>query len=216
MSSKKDNILVAFAGKPDGSIELVDWRMPPGLTHRSLRKAGDFSKISHEVGDLLDLSVHPDHPEQYKFTDKECHDALKVSGCINLFVDAGRVRGGLEDVLDVNHSTSCKVRMKGALPRGRFLLTCKGESKDISIEIERREGTALEVEYDLGNNSDQGNGTTTGIQISEQSSTSAEVSRVRCLRASKPKLLGGPFKIVFPKPGTWYHGLVVWLLNLVQ
>lgn len=196
-----DRQLVAFAGKPDGSIELVDNRQPPGHTNQMLRQAGNYAPISHDVGDI-------------RFPNGEWSDALKVSGCINLSVRAGVVEGGTEDVLDVNHSQKCAVSIEEAYPRGKYVLTCKGASQDITVTVRRQHGHGKEVDYDLGNHSDQGNGTTRNTGIS--ANAFGEQISVRVLRSDKPRLDGGPFRWAFPRPDAWYHPIVIRILNLVQ
>lgn len=197
-----DRILVAFAGKPDGSIELVDNRQPPGHTNKMLRQAGDHSPIEWTVGDIV-------------FTRGQWDDALKVSGCHNLTVYAGYVQGGTEDVLDVNHSNNCTVFIEEAYPRGKFVSTQKGASKNITVQIDRQHGHGTEVDHDYGNHSDQGNGYTTDCSLNVKMDDGGEAT-VRVLRGTMPSLLGGRFKVVFPKPDAWYHKICIWFLNLVQ
>lgn len=199
-----DRQLVAFAGEPNGKITLVDWRQPPGQNHKVLRGAGNFTPITENVGDI------DADPALWE-------DALKVSGCANLTVYAGIVRGGSEDCLDVNHSRHCAVFMEDAYPRGNFILTCKGESDDITVTVARQHGHANEVDYDYGNHSDQGNGTTTRSRLSIKAIMDGQPALVRVLRATAPGLDGGPFKWAFPKPfPKWFHNFCVWLLNLFQ
>jgi hypothetical protein len=45
---KPDKQYVAFAGKPDGSIIMVDYRQPEGFTHTAIRLPGDYTqKLVH-------------------------------------------------------------------------------------------------------------------------------------------------------------------------
>jgi hypothetical protein len=198
-----DRQLVAFAGETNGKITLVDWRQPAGHNHRVIREAGDVTPLTEHVGDI------DADPAQWE-------DALKVSGCINLTVTANVVRGGREDVLDVNHSRNCTVIIEDAYPRGNFVSTIKGESDGITFIVKRQHGHGKDVDYDLGNHSDQGDGNTRNVLI--QADAFGEPVTVRTLRyAGKPQLKGGPFRYVFPWPQPkWLHDLCVWVLNLLQ
>jgi len=39
---------------------------------------------------------------------------------------------------------------------------------------------------------------------------------VRVLRAKAPVVTGAPYAYAFPRPGAWYHSIVVWVLNRIQ
>lgn len=199
-----DRQLVVFAGKPDGSIELVDRRVYPEA-HIFIREAGNREPLTWSVAGEID--AHPDSWE----------DALKISGCDNLTVYADVVRGGNEDVVDINHSRNCSVFINDAHPRGNFVLTCKGESDNITLTVYRQRGHGKEVDYDYGNHSDQGDGTTKNSRLSVKGVLDGGPAVVRVLRATTPQLDGGPFKFAFPNPKPkWFHDLVVWFLNLFQ
>ena len=216
-----DKILVAFAGETNGKITLVDWRQPSGQNHKILREEGDHTPIEWSVGDIkfptrkLSLWERIVRFFTKKSPDDVITDALKVSGCHNLTVFAGIVEGGTEDVLDVNHSKDCKIFIEDAHPRGNFVTTQKGESKNITVHIDRQHGHGTEVDHDYGNNSDQGNGKTTDCALIVKDVNYSPI-KVRVLRADAPSLSGGPFKWAFPKPHAWYHRIVIWFLNLVQ
>lgn len=193
-----DRNLVSFWGRPDGYLELVDLRQPPGHTNTVLRQAGDLTPITHDVGDVI--------PEP------DWSDALKLSGAVNLTVNAGTAKGGTEDVFDANHCRNCSVFIQDAYPRGKYVSTQKGESDGITLTIYRQHGHGTEVDHDYGNRSDQGNGNTTNSRLSVKQADGPVL--VRVLRATKPQLDGGPFKWAFPSPTAWYHGIVIWFLNL--
>jgi hypothetical protein len=196
-----DRQLVAFAGQPNGRIALVDWRQQPN--HRVIRGAGDFTPITVTVGDI------DADPAQWE-------DALKISGCTNLTVFAGVVRGGREDCVDVMRSRHCAVFIEDAYPRGKYVSTQKGESHDITLTIQRQHGHGSEVDHDYGNRADNDNGQTTNCRLSVKALLAEGAALVRVLRATAPGLDGGPFVWAFPSPFAWYHGLVVWLLNRLQ
>lgn len=196
-----DRQLVAFAGEPNGKITLVDWRQPPN--HRVIRGAADITPITATVGDI------DADPARWE-------DALKVSGCINLTVFAGVVRGGNEDCVDVMRSRHCAVFIEDAYPRGKYVSTQKGESHDITLTIQRQHGHGSEVDHDYGNKADNENGLTTDCKLSVKAAYGAPVL-VRVLRATKPSLDGGPFKWAFPSPyPSWLHRLIIWLLDIFQ
>jgi hypothetical protein len=212
---KKDNILVAFSGRPDGYIQLIDWRKPAGQVHRDLRPAGSFTPISFSLGDIRDLATHPDTPPAEAFTDAQCDDSLKVSGCINLTAYAGYVKGGREDVMDVNHSVDCFLHLSVAEPKGKYVTTQKGGSQGLKVFISKQVGHGSEVDHDYGNHSDQGNGYTKDCELTVSEVTQGNAT-VRVLRGTMPQLHSGPFKVVFPKPNSWYHSIVIWFLNRFQ
>jgi len=149
---RPDRQLVAFAGTPDGQITFIDWRQKPGYNHTVIRAAGDHTPIEWSVGDI------DADPALWE-------DALKVSGCDYLTVHAGVVKGGNEDVLDVNHSRHVVVNIEDAYPRGKYVSTQKGASDDITVNVRRQHGHGKEVDYDYGNHSDQGDGYTTNCKL---------------------------------------------------
>lgn len=198
-----DKQLVSFAGRPDGSILFIDWRQPAGHNHKVIRQPGDWTIITHSVGDI---DADP----------KVWQDALKVSGCANLAVVAGVVRGGSEDVLDVMRSRNCDIAINDAYPRGRFVSTQKGASDGITLTIARQHGHGSEVDHDYGNNAPGHNGTTKNCRLSVGSVSDNKPVVVRGLRSDVPMVSGAPHRFTFPKPGSWLHGIVVWFLNKFQ
>lgn len=194
--TQPDKQLVAFAGKPTGEIILVDWRQPEGQTHRILRKDGDLTYLTHTLAGVID-------GEGY-------HDALKVSGCVNLQVIAGTVRGGSEDVVDINHSDTCRVSIQEALPTGRYVATIKGGSKNIQLVVAKQIGHGRETDYDLGNWSDQGHERTTNVTIGVWS-TNSEPIKVRVLHAHRPETFGCRFEV-----SVRYKGVFHWFMDLLK
>lgn len=194
-----DRNLVSYAGQPDGHLELVDLRQPPGYTNTVLRKKDDFTHITHEIGDVI--------------ADANWSDAIKLSGAINLTVNAGTVKGGAEDVLDVNHSRSCWISIEDAYPGGKYVSTQKGDSDGITLTIYHQHGHGTEVDHDYGNRSDQGNGNTINSRLSVKQADGA-VS-VRVLQATKPALDGVAFTWAFPSPTAWWHDLATFFFRLI-
>lgn len=202
--SKTDRNLVSYCGQPNGLIVLVDYRQPEGHTNTVIRQENDTSAISHNIGDILSPEGHWD-------------DALKVSGCYNLTVYAGRVEGGVEDVLDVNHSAFCHIHIEEAVPRGKYCTTQKGASAGISVDIIRQTGHGTEVDHDYGNHSDQNDADTTMSMLHVGSQADGDGPLVvRVLRATRPAIDGVAYEFAFPKPGAWYHSLCIKILNLIQ
>ncbi len=198
-----DRQLVAFSGQPDGSILFVDRRVTPEI-QVLIRHPGDFTPITHNVGDI------DADPAQWE-------DALKVSGCINLTVNAGVVRGGNEDVLDANRSRNVFVNIEDAYPRGRFCSTQKGASDGIHLTIKRQHGHGKEVDHDYGNNAPGTNGYTKNCSLSVGWVNTGKVV-VRLLRCNSVALAGGAaFRYAFPWPSPkWLHNVVIWILNRIQ
>lgn len=197
-----DRQLVAFSGQPNGEITRIDWRLTTGPNHVIIRQPGDFTHIVENVGDI------DADPAKWE-------DALKLSGCINLTVNAGVVRGGREDVLDVMRCRHCTVNIEDAYPRGNFVSTQKGQSEDITLKISRQHGHGKEVDHDYGNNAPGNNGYTKGCKLSVNSSDGRVV--VRVLRATAPQISGAPHEFAFPKPSPeWLHAIVIFFLNKIQ
>lgn len=171
--SRPDKQYVALAGKPDGEVWLVDYRMPEGLTHRRLREAGNHDRLRIELGDIR--------------PDATWHDALKISGVVHAFVMCGEVLGGAEDVVDVNHSAHVEVIIERAVPRGRFVSTIKGGSHHIDLRVYEQVGHGKRTDHDLGNWSDQSKAKTIAVTLSSPTADGS-ASRVRVLYAAKPVL----------------------------
>ena len=195
-----DRTLVSFYGYPDGKIELVDNRQPPGHTNKIIRKSDDWTPLEYSVGSIV-------------FPVGERDDSLKLSGCVNLTVHAEKVEGGGEDVLDVMRSKHCKVFIQDAYPRGKYVTTQKGASEDIGVTIYRQHGHGKEVDHDYGNHADKDNGYTKDCYLSARPDTGE--ATVRVLQAEAPALNAnaGPYRYVWPKPGRW-HSLAVFFFRL--
>lgn len=157
----QDKFLCALHGEENGDIFLDG----------QLLFSGDIPGMREvEFGDLIP-------------TDPAVTDTLKISGCRRLIVKAKKVVGGKEDVLDINHSHQCEVRIEEAVPRGRFVGTTKGGSSDILVVVGKVTGRAKETEFDFGNWSDQSNAKTGPCAILVGESTEGVV-RARLLNAA--------------------------------
>lgn len=147
-----------------------------------------------------------------------CHDRVKLSGVHNFILRIlGRVVGGTEDCIDVNHCKDCNIFVDEVEPQGRHVLTCKGGSTNILLSVSRQLGRSTEVDYDYGNKSDQSRAKTTGCTLSIGMAT--QTITVRCLNADAPAMtdkVHNSTKWLFPSPHAWYHGIVITVLKLIR
>lgn len=125
------------------------------------------------LGDIL-----PDNPGSYA-------DILKLSGVVRLHVLVGKLAGGSEDCLDINHCHDIEVEVEEAIPGGRYVATIKGGSTDISLIVGKQVGHGSETDYDLGNWSDQGHQRTKGVTLTVQVQDHSQ-ARCRVLHAWNP------------------------------
>lgn len=176
MSTAPDKQYVSLAGQPDGELWLVDYRQPPGHTHRLLRPPGQFTPLFLNLGDI---ECPPDYA-----------DALKVSGALFVDLAAGGLVGGAEDCVDVNHSHSVNLLVDRFVPRGRYVGTIKGGSSNITIKFGAIEGRPKYVDFDLGNWSDQSGARTTQVRLQATTAPQPRPYTVRQLHATKPELIG--------------------------
>lgn len=174
MSSHKDKQYVAIATIDDGSVWLVDYRMPEGMTHRKVREAGDTSTLFLELGDIL--------------TPKGWHDALKISRVSNAVITVGAVMGGEEDVVDITWSKNVKVNIAKAVVKGRYLATIKGGCDGVQVIVDQQVGHGKYADFDLGNWFDFTSAKTVRTILG---SVMVDGSQVRCrvLNADKPNVI---------------------------
>lgn len=173
MSAHKDKQYVAVATLADGAVQLIDYRMPEGLTHRIVREAGDSSMLVLDLGDIL--------------TPTGWHDALKISRVVNAQITAGVVLGGEEDVLDITWSTRVGVTIGKAVPRGRYLATIKGGCTDVTVNVLSQEGHGKYADFDLGNWFDFNKSKTTRTTLGSVTKDGSTV-KARVLHADKPNV----------------------------
>ncbi len=191
-----DNNLVSLAGKPDGELWLVDLRKPETEARTLLRPAGDTKWIEVYLLDIIPTSTTT--------------DSLKISGAINLSVRANTVRGGLEDVIDINHSQNVNVSILRAEPLGKYVATIKG-SQGIILSINNQIGHGSEVDFDLGNWSDQSRAKTTNVSLSSLM-PDWETSTYRTFNADNPMLIGGRWK----KLQSWPPWLFLFVMTILK
>lgn len=143
-------------------------------------------------------------------------DALKISGIrrLRIIVDVLDGRACREDAIDINHSEDVFVVINILYPGRTFCGTIKGESKRCSATVRDQIGHAREVDWDYGNHENTRNGYTTG-QTLDVKTEDRSPATARCLQADAPTLKNGPYEYVFPKPGTWYHPIVIFFFRLI-
>ena len=124
-------------------------------------------------------------------------EGLKItSQARDITVYANRIIGGYEDCVDVNNRCQ-NITVVAAVwePRGTYLATIKGGSKNIRLkgEIVR---PANRVEVDGGHHSDQSKEVTDGISLDLHFADGRKVT-FRSLNAKGWHLLGGPYRCIF-------------------
>lgn len=135
-------------------------------------------------------------------------DAIKVSACRLMRIDVrGAVYGGKEDCVDVNNkSEDVFIRADLFVPKGKYVATIKGGSKNIHLKGMVR-GHSSEVDIDIGNLSDQSDNLTGPVYLDlVHEDGPDEPIMVRCLGGPRPVLLNEglqKYEIVFKVPGFW-------------
>lgn len=167
-----DKQYVAIATLPTGEVQLVDYRAPEGQTHTILRKAGDYTRITISLGDIIATLGY--------------QDALKVSRVVNADIYVGMVLGGSEDVVDITDSHDVVVSIVEAAPLGKYLATIKGGCSNVEVFIQKRTGHGKEVDIDLGNWFDFNRRKTTNIKLSCPNGNGETTCRI--LDADDPKV----------------------------
>lgn len=137
-------------------------------------------------------------------------DTLKItSGCRALWVNIGTIWGGAEDCVDINNGCNGIGVNANFIPQGKYLATIKGGVSNVTLAGSVSLAPAGEVDIDLGNWSDQSSKPVAGVALNLARPNRAPIT-VRVLNAEPPIILGGgPYEFVWPRPNTWYHGIVV-------
>lgn len=146
----------------------------------------------------------------------EYADALKVSKRKNVIVEINKIVGGYEDCIDINNfSDNIAIKVDELHASGKYVATIKGSSSNIELSghIVKH---GKEVDIDIGNWSDQSNEPTKNVKLN-LSSDDGPVT-VRVLAGDIPYFMNGEenYKIVFPNPRHFYHGVVVWLFHMAR
>jgi hypothetical protein len=179
------------------------------VSDRNLFSFNEPSRHSGKAFVLQDAGI-AEPPETYS-------DTLKFSNGVDSVVvtDEHSVWGGGEDCIDMNAVSNCTVRARGLIPRGKFCATIKGGTTGAQIS-----GALLahgtEVDFDLGNWSDQSS-RKTGAAVLDVVSVTGDPITYRVLHAERPVLPEGtgPWKNVFP--WVWLgplHTLIVAVIRL--
>lgn len=137
----------------------------------------------------------------------QCAEALKCSnGAYGSITVTNLVVGGYEDVLDVNRGKFCRFYLPEVVSTGRTIATIKGEFNCIFVEVRKIASHGKEVDFDIGNHSDQSpkvysqRGKNCTIQVKE---AVGNYVTVRVLNADLPTINVAPgikIKYLFPWP----------------
>jgi hypothetical protein len=136
----------------------------------------------------------------------EISDTLKFTSRLHDFVgNFGHVIGGREDCVDINNHSQ-RIRIEAGLwePRGKYLATIKGGSKDIHLSGRVR-GHGREVDIDIGNISDQSDDPTGPVYLNLLHERGEPIT-VRVINGERPLLLNETeqkYKIVLKVPTFW-------------
>lgn len=137
----------------------------------------------------------------------QCAEALKCSnGAYGSITVNGVSTGGYEDVLDINRGKYCSFCLNRGEATGRAIATVKGEFNSIYIFINNIAKHGKEVDFDIGNHSDQSpkvysqRGKNCTIQVN---GAVGNYITVRVLNADLPTINVAPgikIKYLFPWP----------------
>lgn len=137
-----------------------------------------------------------------------CSETIKCSngsnGTISVF---GKAIGGYEDVLDVNRGNNCSFFIHEAVATGRTVATVKGNFCNIFTKINDVIQHGKEVDFDIGNHSDQA----PRVYIDRGKSCIISVDRavgnyitVRVLNAELPDIVvSSDIKVKYLFPWPW-------------
>lgn len=135
-------------------------------------------------------------------------DALKVTDSADGRIRVGQIIGGREDCVDVNnHAKGIEVVCELYEPKGDYVITAKGGSRDLTFAGFVR-GHGRVVDVDLGNLSDQSDDLTTGVRLNLVHE-SGEPITVRVLGAEDPVFVNQAtqaYRVTFALP-RWSRGL---------
>lgn len=194
---KPDKNYISIHGDNTGNIYMGD---------KLLFAAGDYSKPrSVEIDEIIP-------------PDGTYADSLKLSGVVDLTVNVGKIVGSREDVVDINHCKNVQVLIGEVYVKGKYLATIKGGSDGIYVQIAEQNSHGSEVDFDLGNWSDQSMERTKNVEIESRQFFEWSPVTIRVLHAWRPKLLGGgPYRVNTFMKG-WFgfaYGLLKKVLRVV-
>lgn len=115
-------------------------------------------------------------------------DTLKITDCTDGTIDAGYIKGGYEDCIDINnHCEYLHIEAEILEPTGNYVCTIKGGSKWVYIKgVVRGHGKVVDV--DLGNISDQSDNLTEYVSLCLTHENKEPIT-VRVLGATDPIFL---------------------------
>lgn len=146
----------------------------------------NYQSFAHLRGTAADPIVL--HLGVIRPPDDSYADALKFSDCQHVIAWADEIHGGTEDCVDVNNRChNVAVHARRYYPRGKYVITGKGESSDLLFTGEIH-GRGREADVDLGNHSDQAGGRTKGVRLGLTTADRRPIA-VRVLHAWAPELL---------------------------
>lgn len=146
-----------------------------------------------------------------------CTSPLKFTRQVHdVIAKFGTVLCGTENAADVNDRSLVTLSAeKWNIIGSKYGFTVKGGSyADLSGEVV---GHGRECDADFGNYSDQFPSGRSWGRLSLWRADGSPI-RVRCICADAPELVpgSGPYVFLFPKPGTWYHGICAWFFLLIR
>jgi hypothetical protein len=205
-----DFALVTVRTHPDGFLQLIDWRRAPGDTDIVLRAAGSTERITldlvngpYALGPIDCIAQadfirrHPQAPAGARWT-----EAVKLSRVPNLELTLPECRGGTEDVIDEVDCRHVAVFARRFIPTGRYVSTIKGGCEDCQFHVQEQIGHGTVTDWDFGNWYDYNRRRTRGITVNSSTQDRSPIT-ARILRADKPVIQGGAWKITKP----WWRPL---------
>jgi hypothetical protein len=165
----------------------------------------NYRSYANEYGvKLVAEAIMPPAGERYS-------DTLKFSNCTEATVGFCVIHGSDEDVIDINNYCN-EITIHGCdfYVKGKFGLTIKGGSKNVTVSRCNFIGSGKETDIDIGNWSDQSSELTTGIVLENLTRADGKHVRVRVLWGDAPTVIGGKVKVtVYPK-------IIVKIIRLAQ
>lgn len=202
MKKNPDFPYVALAGKPDGSVLLVDWRREPGDTHIELRPAGQFHTIEYDLGNIDAMSGRGDvvkNPQAVEAGAKFWTEAIKLSRLWSVRVYAGVVYDDPqgEDIIDSTDCEDVMASIARGYVRGRYFSTTKGGCRKFALHVGTQHGHGTQTDHDVGNWYDYSRRKTTETTF-DVVMLGNDRPRSRVLHADRPKYVGGPWDVNVP------------------
>jgi hypothetical protein len=198
-----DKNFISFTGDAAGNVFMATWYQGEIATTQ-VAWAGQTEPREIHLGDII--------PPDASFA-----DALKFSGVRDFKVFAKRIVGGREDCIDVNNRCrNIEIIAEALEPRGKYVATVKGESRDVVIRG-KVVGKASYVDFALGDHSDQADGRTEGVTLDCTSADGRRLTWQRINATSPNTRKGQRWKRAYTVPGffrKWFPKIYAFLKNL--